>query len=142
MKKYFLIILVFMSLGINEVQAQETADYKVSVFHDFGWYYCTLVNNSNITILCYANKNEYHKSGKPLYILQGTIGIPDKRNISLGEGDPKAGVVKFKVIYSDPTKKGFIPSPGSSIWYKVNKGGKDQLEMEAGEGTLDIQIAK
>ena len=141
MKKIFLMILVFMSLGINEVQAQETADYKVSVFHEFGWYYCTLVNNTNITILSYANKNEYHKSGKPLYILQGTIGLPDKQNISLGAGDPKAGVVKFKVIYSDPTKKDFIPTPGT-IWYKVNKGGKDQLETEAGEGTLNIQIAK
>ena len=134
-------IFVFISFGINEVQAQETADYKVSVFYEYGWYYCTLVNNSNITILCYANKNEYHKSGKPIYILQGTIGTPDKRNISLGEGNPNAGVVTFKAIYSDPIKKNFIPTHGT-IWYKVNKGGKDQLEMEAGEATLDILIAK
>lgn len=141
MKKYLMIVLVLLSQSIIEVHAQEAADYKVSVFYEFGWYYCTLVNNSNITILSYANKNEYHKSGKPLYILQGTIGLPDKRNIKLGEGDSKAGVVKFKVVYFDPTKKDFIPMPGT-IWYKVNKGGKDQLEMESGEGTLDIQIAK
>ncbi len=141
MKKFILIIFVFISFGVNEVQAQETADYKVSVFYEYGWYYCTLVNNSDITILCYANKNEYHKSGKPIYILQGTIGTPDKRNISLGEGDPNAGVVTFKAIYSDPIKKNFIPTPGT-IWYKVNKGGKDQLEMEAGEATLGILIAK
>ncbi len=142
MKKFLLIVLVFISLGINEVQAQETADYKVSVFYEYGWYYCTLVNNSNITILSYANKNESHKSGKPIYILQGTIGAPDKINISLDEGgDPNGGVVTFKTIYSDPTKKDFIPEPGT-IWYKVNKGGKDQLEMEAGEATLSIMVAK
>jgi hypothetical protein len=29
-----------------------------------------------------------------------------------------------------------------TIWYKVNKGGKDQLEMETGESTLEVQIAK
>ena len=141
MKKFFSIIIVFISMGINKIHAQEAADYKVSVFYDFGWYYCTVINNSNITILSYANKNEYHKSGKPIYILQGTIGAPDKRNISLGEGDSNAGVVTFKVIYSDPTKKDFIPAPGT-IWYKVNKTGKDQIEMEGGEGTLDIMLAK
>lgn len=141
MKKILFIILVFTLLDSISVQAQETPDYKVSVFYDYGWYYCTLVNNSNITILCYANKNEYYKSGKPIYILQGTIGAPDKQNMMLGEGDPNAGVVTFKAIYSDPTKTDFIPMAGT-IWYKVNKGGKDQLEMEAGEATLDIQIAK
>ena len=137
-----LIILVFVFISINKIHAQETSDYKVNVFYDeYGWYFCSLVNNSNITILSYANKNEFHKSGKPIYILQGTIGAPDNRNISLGEGDSNSGVVTFKVIFSDPTKKDFIPLPGT-IWYKVNKGGKDQIEMEAGEATLNILIAK
>ncbi len=91
--------------------------------------------------MSYANKNEYHKSGKPIFILQGNIGAPDKRNLSLGDGNPNTGLVTFKVIYSDPTKKDFVPLPGT-IWYKVNNGGKDQIEMEAGEATLDIMIAK
>jgi hypothetical protein len=91
--------------------------------------------------LCYANKNDYHKSGKPIYILQGTIGSPDKRNISLGEGETNAGVVPFKAIYYDQTQKGFTPMPGT-IWYKVNRGGKDQLEMETGESILEVRIAK
>jgi hypothetical protein len=116
MKKVLSIVLVFISLGINVVKAQETADYKVSVFYEFGWYWCSLVNKSNITILSYANKNEYHKSGKPIFILQGNIGAPDKRNLSLGDGNPNAGLVRFKVIYSDPTKKDFVPLPGT-IWY-------------------------
>jgi hypothetical protein len=108
MKKTLLIILVFISLGINKIYAQETPDYKVKVSYDeYGWHFCSLVNNSNITILCYANKNEYHKSGKPIYILQGTIGAPDNRNIILGEGDSNAGAVTFKVIFSDSKKKRF-----------------------------------
>lgn len=137
MKKLIIIILVFISFFTNEVQAQEKADYNVSVFYEYGWYYCTLVNNSNITILC----KRLPKKGKPIYILQGTIGTPDKRNISLGDGGPNAGVVTFKVIYYDQTQKGFTPMP-DTIWYKVNKGGKDQLEMETGESTLEVQIAK
>lgn len=65
MKKLILIILVFISFFTNEVQAQEKADYNVSVFYEYGWYYCTLVNNSNITILCYSNKNDYQKKVNP-----------------------------------------------------------------------------
>lgn len=124
----------------NANNSHAESDYKVSAFNDYGWFQCAIVNNSNITLLLYANKNEYHKSGKPIYILQGTVGAPDKRNLQLGEGDPEAGVVNFKTIYVDPTKKDFIPCEGC-IWYKTNKGGKDQLEQEAGEATLDVIIA-
>lgn len=137
-KKIFLILFVLL---IQNVKAQNDLEYKTSHFYEYGWYYISIVNKKNITILCYANKNEYHKSGKPIYILQGTIEKPDKRNLDLGDGDPNAGLVQFKILYSDPLKKNFILYPGS-IWYKSNTGSKDQLELEAGEATLDIYLAK
>jgi hypothetical protein len=139
-KLIFLWTTLAMLSGSNPATA-ESSDYKVSVFYDFGWLHCAIVNKSNITLLCYANKNEYHKSGRPLFVLQGTIGAPDRRPRG-GEEDPTACRVSFKVLYSDPTKKSFTPKPGYGIWYKVNPNGKDRLEMEAGEGMLDVQIAK
>jgi hypothetical protein len=139
--KYILILVILLTIGFTQAHAQEKSDYKVSVFYEWGWYYCALINNSNITLLCYANQNEYHKSGNPIYIIQGKIGAPDKRNTTLGDGDPTAGVVTFKALYTDPLKKDPLPYPGT-IWYKNNPSGKDQLEMEAGEATLDVLIAK
>ncbi len=61
--------------------------------------------------------------------------------MDLGEGDPNSGVVVFKTLYADPLKKDFTPLPGT-IWYKVNPDAKDQLEIEVGEATLDVYIAK
>jgi hypothetical protein len=139
MRKSILAALIFLSL--SDLFGQSSSDYKISEFSEFGWYYCSIVNKSNMTLILYANKNEYHKSGNPIYILQGTIGLPDKYNTKIGDGDPQAGVFKFKVLYSDPSKKDFIPTQGT-IWYKINKFGKDRLEMEAGEATLSILNAK
>jgi hypothetical protein len=119
------------------LKTQNLSDYKVSEFYDeYGWYFCSLVSNSNITLLCYANKNQYHKSGKPQYILQGTIGAPNQENAH-GDGDPTAGAVNFKTIYFEKGYEEIGP-----IWYKVNKGGKDQLEMEGAEATISIYVAK
>lgn len=140
MKKNFLIVFLFFAVNTSFAQSEEL-EYKTSHFYEYGWYYISIVQKTNITLMCYANKNEYHQSGQPLYILQGNIAKPDKRNVDLGEGDPNAGVVVFKTLYADALKKNFIPLPGT-IWYKVNPDAKDQLEMEAGEATLDIYIAK
>ena len=119
-----------------------TSIYKVSIFEeDYGLYFCTLVNNSNITIISYSNNKEIHYIGTPLYILQGTIGAPDKKNLGYPcPGDPNAGVVTFQVIYSDPALRTTIPESGN-IWYKVNKKGKDRLEIDSTE-VLDILNAK
>jgi hypothetical protein len=140
--KKILGILFFMLFTLNSNgQTQNDVDYKVSHFCEYGWFYTSIVHKAKITLLCYANKNEYHQSGQPIYILQGTITKPDKRNVDLGEGDPNAGVVVFKTLYADALKKDFIPLPGT-IWYKVNPDAKDQLELEVGEATLDVYIAK
>ena len=142
MNRYVYFFLFWTLISGLPAHAQSAPDYDVNIFYDdYGWFYCSLVHKSNITLLCYANQNDYHKSGKPIYILQGTIGAPNRRNMMLGDGDPAAGLVSFKVIYTDPSKKSFLPRSGS-IWYKANPEGLDQLEMEAGEATLDVLIEK
>jgi hypothetical protein len=119
-----------------------SSNYKGSIFdEDSGMYFCTLVNNSNITIICYSNNKEIHQIGTPLYILQGIIGVPDKKNLVYPvPGDPNAGVVTFQVIYSDPALRIVVPESGY-IWYKVNKKGKDRLEICQTE-SLQILDAK
>ncbi|MDR0832665.1 MAG: hypothetical protein LBN93_00505 [Candidatus Symbiothrix sp.] len=127
----------------NSIEDNSTSgDYKVSIFGESGWYFYTIVNESNITMLCYANQNEYHKSGKPIYILQGTINAPDKKNLMLDdEADPNAGAVRFKTIYSDSNKEDMVPC-AECIWYKYNPNGKDRLEEANYEGGLNIYVQK
>ena len=142
MKKNILSFVFVVICTISaSAQSPEKFDYKVSEFYDgYGWMHISIVDYPNITILCYANQNEYHASGRPFYVLQGTIEEPDGVNVEMNmDADPEAGVVDFDVIYLDPDKENMV---SYAIWYKYNKNGKDRLEIGAGEGTLDIEIAK
>lgn len=66
MKIFFIISTMLFTIGIAQAQTKEKCDYKVSVFYEYGWYYSSIVNGTNITLIHYANQNEYHKSGKPI----------------------------------------------------------------------------
>jgi hypothetical protein len=134
--------IIFFFATLNAQNTSGKCDYQVKQFVDFGWVYYCVNSGNDITITCYANQNKYHKSGAPIYILQGTIGKPDKQNTQLDDNaDPSAGVVAFTTLWVAKGKKDQIPFKGS-IWYKKNSDGRDRLEMGAGEGTLSILIAK
>ena len=48
-KKIFLILFVLL---IQNVKAQNDLEYKTSNFYEYGWYYISIVNKKNITMLC------------------------------------------------------------------------------------------
>lgn len=119
-----------------------TSDYKVSQFGpNWGWVEYCIRKGNEVTILSYANQNDFHKGGTPVYILQGTIGKPDGENVELGEdADPTAGRVTYKAIWVAPGKEDLLTEGG--IWYKASATGKDRIEKEAGEGTLEVSLAQ
>lgn len=140
-KNFILISVMFVMLGIVNAQSPKKSAYKISTFGEFGWITICITSGSNITIMSYANQNEYHKTGIPIYILQGTICAPDKSNIEYGDGNPSAGPVKFTCLWVATGMKDLIPNIGT-IWYYCNSNGKDQLETLNNEEGLEIEIAK
>lgn len=140
MKNFILISLMFVTLGFACSPSPKKIDYKISTFGESGWITICITSGNNITIMSYANQNDYYKSGNPFYILQGTIGVPDKKNIEFGDGNPTAGPVQFKCLWVDPGNEDSVPNIGT-VWYKSNPNGKDQLEIINDEDGLNIEIA-
>lgn len=141
MRNFILIPIMLLTLGIVNAQNHKKDEYKISKFGDDGWITICITSGKSITIMLYANQNEYHKNGSPMYILQGTIGFPDKKNLEFGKGNPTAGPVKFTCLWVAPGKKDLVPNIGT-IWYKSYTNGKDELEELNNEGSLNIEIAK
>lgn len=142
MKNILLALAMFFLFSIVKAQNNSGTDYKVSQFDSYdGWVTICITSGNNITILGYANQNQYHRSGIPYYIIQGTILAPNGNNKGVnGYGDPNAGVVKFNSINITPGKEGFQPYEGN-LWYKSDPYGKDRLEKMGPGGKLIVMLA-
>lgn len=142
MKNIVLIFFLMLIIEIANAQISKNPEYKISQFgEESGWLTICITNGENITMMLYANQNVYFKNGTPIYILQGTIGVPNKTNMQFGKGNPTAGPIKFTCLWVAPGKKDLIPNIGT-IWYKSFQNGKDQLEKLNNEDGLNIEIAK
>ena len=65
MRNFILIPIMLLTLGIVNAQNHKKVEYKISKFGGDGWITICITNGKSITIMLYANQNEYHKSGTP-----------------------------------------------------------------------------
>ena len=125
---------------LNIIKFNKESEYKVQRFggNGSGWLTIAITNNKNITILTYANENEYHNSGIPFYILQGLIGEPIGAN---GETiNPNNALVNFNVLWIQPGKDDHLPEK-NTIYYFSNKSGKDVIGRRGYEDSYEEQTA-
>jgi hypothetical protein len=126
------LLISFSSFG------QTKSGYKINTFKGEwgGWLTVTITHKQNITIMLYADENEYHASGTPLYILDGKIGSTGIK----GE-NPNLVKVDFNVLWSQSGKSDLLPCK-NCIYYFSNGSGKDSMGKLGYEDSFDELIAQ
>jgi len=126
------LLISFSSFG------QTKSGYKINTFKGEwgGWLTVTITHKQNITIMLYADENEYHASGTPLYILDGKIGSTGIK----GE-NPNLVKVDFNVLWSQSGKSDLLPCK-NCIYYFSNGSGKDSMGQLSYEDSFDELIAQ
>ena len=133
------LLVTFCSFG------QTKSGYKINTFKSEwgGWLTLTITHKpesithkQNITIMLYADENEYNASGTPLYILDGKIGSTGIK----GE-NPNLVKVDFNVLWSQSGKSDLLPCK-NCIYYFSNDTGKDSMGTFGYEDSFDVLIAQ
>ena len=126
------LLISFSSFG------QTKSGYKINTFKGEwgGWLTVTITHKQNITIMLYADENEYNASGTPLYILDGKIGSTGIK----GE-NPNLVKVDFNVLWSQSGKSDLLPCK-NCIYYFSNDSGKDYMGTLGYEDSFDELIAQ
>ena len=126
------LLVSFSSFG------QTKSGYKINTFKGEwgGWLTVTITHKQNITIMLYADENEYNASGTPLYILDGKIGSTGIK----GE-NPNLVKVDFNVLWSQSGKSDLLPC-NNCIYYFSNDSGKDSMGTLGYEDSFDELIAQ
>ena len=126
------LLVSFSSFG------QIKSGYKINTFKGEwgGWLTVTITHKQNITIMLYADENEYNASGTPLYILDGKIGSTGIK----GE-NPNLVKVDFNVLWSQSGKSDLLPCK-NCIYYFSNDSGKDSMGTLGYEDSFDELIAQ
>ena len=126
------LLVSFSSFG------QAKSGYKINTFKGEwgGWLTITITHKQNITIMLYADENEYNASGTPLYILDGKIGTTGIK----GE-NPNLAKVDFNILWSQSGKSDYLPCK-NCIYYFSNDSGKDSMGTLGYEDSFDELIAQ
>lgn len=135
MKKLFLLTVLLISFNSF---GQIKSGYKINTFKGKwgGWLTITITQEQNITIILYADENEYHASGTPVYILDGKIGTTGIKG-----ANPNLVKVDFNVLWSKPGKSDLLPCK-NCIYYFSNDSGKDSLGTLGYEDSFEELIAQ
>ncbi len=123
------LLVSFSSFG------QTKSGYKINTFKGKwgGWLTITITHKQNITIMLYADENEYNASGTPLYILDGKFS-------TTVYGD-KYVKVDFNVLWSQSGKSDLLPCK-NCIYYFSNDSGKDSMGTLGYEDSFEELIAQ
>ena len=126
------LLVSFSSFG------QAKSGYKINTFKGKwgGWLTITITHKQNITIMLYADENEYNASGTPLYILDGKIGTT-----GIKIENPNLAKVDFNILWSQSGKSDYLPCK-NCIYYFSNDSGKDSMGTLGYEDSFDVLIAQ